>query len=644
MKKNNSLETIAQEVLLAIFSDCEGALPTLDLSIDRNRLRTLTSNRGIGFISLDLPNLDKMLTSGLEEGALTLFGPLSCRVSKKVRVPKFLSGLWLLVFDSNGCLKDDASVDAIFFLRQISCFGKRLVLKCSDGIIKEAIGDFYAIDESLRPIELSWFDYECKLNVSSTSFKDELDDYVCDALSEQDRAYLTRDVQKLERICDAISITLGYYDPYTFTGERHGRFLEGIDKPLGRAFRHGPGAVSDMRKGMFKYAFPSWPSWLQDVFPFDAFASHNFCVDQMPNGDDIAPSKICDVPKTMDKPRLIASEPVCNQWTQQITRMWIDERISATWIGKFIDLHDQGKSQKMVAEASLSRSMCTVDLSSASDRLSAWSVVRMFRKNRTLFEALRAHRTVYTRDQYGIRPTYFINKFATQGTAVTFPIQSLFFLACALAVSTNNGSHREIMRLVGKVRTFGDDILCPTEGFGRLRNLLTYLQLKVNDDKSFSRGHFRESCGSDCFKGYDVTPVRPKTLATSSPEHVLSAIDLCNNLFKKGLWHASVKTEELLLRKETKFLRRVRPCSGSTGLVTFSGEDSSHLKSRWSDDLQRMESYQLAFVNVVDRTDPGSVLQFFQHVVERPRPDTHWVSGVVSRSRLKQKLKWEPAV
>jgi hypothetical protein len=616
MKENNSLVTIATDVLIGILMDLQSAYPSIDLSLDLQRLRTQIASRGIGFVSLDLPNLDKQLLAGLESGSLPLRGPLMSRKSKKVRVPKFLSGLWLKIFDVEGCLKAEPDINAIAFLRQLALIGKRLVGTCSDSIIKDAIGDFYHVDEQLRSIELFWFDQSGHLDPRNCHFNDGFRDHSPD-VEQSGEDLLRNDVSQLQWICDCIAIEHGIYDPYALTWNAH---KSEPDAGTRRYFRHGPGAVSDLSGKRIKYQFPSWPSWLQRWFPYDAFARHDFSVDDMPEGDDIAPSKLLAVPKTMDKPRLIAAEPACLQWCQQLTSSYIREVISSTWIGDFIDLTDQSKSATMVSEASLDGSLATIDLSSASDRLSAWSVMRMFRKNSTILDHLRAHRSMYVSDYMGIRESYLLNKFATQGTAVTFPVQSLFFLACAITCSLPSGAPKRYNNgfkdLVGKVRVFGDDIIMPNTGYERLKNLLSFLQLKVNDDKSFAKGRFRESCGADCFMGYDITPVKPKTLVVSNAESFSSVIDTANNLFKKGFWHASKAVEESSISFRSKFLRIISMDSDLQGLCSYSGGSVRHLPYRYNYDIHQLQVRVLSVTTTVAYTVAEGSFNFFQHVVE----------------------------
>jgi hypothetical protein len=131
----------------------------------------------------------------------------------------------------------------------------------------------------------------------------------------------------------------------------------------------------------------------------------------------------------------------------------------------------------MVLQASLDRKLATVDLSDASDRLSCWTVERVFRCNPSILTALHAARTRYLFDEVSFRTLkkdknfLSLRKFASQGTAVTFPVMSLVMLIIALAASwgdTEPIDWRGIWKRKRQVRVFGDDIILPAHGYGRL--------------------------------------------------------------------------------------------------------------------------------------------------------------------------------
>jgi len=194
------------------------------------------------------------------------------------------------------------------------------------------------------------------------------------------------------------------------------------------------------------------------------------------------PSRLLAVPKTAKGPRLIASEPTAHQWCQQLVKRFLEERLIGLFDTNFISFTNQGLSQELVSKASLDRSLATVDLSSASDRLTCWVVERAFRSNPSLLRAFHATRTRWTVDRVNKSdpPNYFVTKkFVSQGTAVTFPVQSIIFLIIALTACGFEARHPEdffcnkriynsLARFRHKVRFYGDDIIIPKQGYESL--------------------------------------------------------------------------------------------------------------------------------------------------------------------------------
>jgi len=62
---------------------------------------------------------------------------------------------------------------------------------------------------------------------------------------------------------------------------------------------------------------------------------------------------------------------------------------------------------------------------------------------------------------------------------------------------------------------FGDDIICPTEFYEETVKVLGLINARVNFDKSFHTGLFRESCGADWFAGSLVRGVYCKSMKTT---------------------------------------------------------------------------------------------------------------------------------
>jgi len=648
-----SQESVLLHVVQGIINDVRAAYPAIrGLDLDFERLTLYCQTRGQACFMLDLPHLDSLLLEGLECGRLRPKGPLSSVVSKEVRVPRLFSGLWLRVFDRHACLRQDADPTSIFFLRQLCCLGKKLEVECSKDRIKAVMENYHVVEQSIREPTLGWYfdQLDSDDRLGSCHFVQALDgpsvdsrqyglfeeESFCSEVRRSDRNLLTR----LQQVADIVCSAFGHCDPVN-------RSVELEAQGLGIGFKHGPGAVADQLQNVEKSTFPHWPDKLEVLFPFELCGKTVGDDRERPSRHELA-SKLYCVPKTYKGPRLIAAEPTSHQWCQQALLSWFNDQFRVLFKGHFIDLKDQGKSNALVLSASRDRSLATIDLSDASDRLSCWTVERVFRRNPSIVHYLHAARTrLLSEDILGQGKTYVkLRKFATQGTATTFPVQSLVFLIIALTASMADGkiSWHRIWKLRDQVRVFGDDIILPTHGYERVVRIMDLLGLKVNLAKSFVNGHFRESCGVDGYRGYDVTPVKPKTLLADSPASCQAIIDTSNNLFNKGLWNASDSLTKLLPSRVQRGVRVVaRNEVGFSGLTSYSGSDESHLKKRWNSRLHRYEVRVWTILGPTRQETTGGfhrLLDFFASI------DNHEHARIVSTYRESRKtrsgLSWEP--
>ncbi len=640
-------------VVSGLFKDIRSAYPALKgLDLDEKRFTLYCQTRGLTLFTLDLPHLDSLLLQGLEWGSLSLSGPLSKRVSQRIQVPRLLSGLWLLVFDRNACLKQDVDITALYFLRQVLCLGKKISVECSKSRRDATMKGYHNVERELRLPTLDWVGDELY------SGRDVDDQHLADHLRSdppfsspelplspqgeeegKEREEIRELLTRCQQVADIVVRAIGPFDPIRFSSDRE-------EMSRGTGFRHGPGAVSEQLKQHEKSRFPSWPDKLQIVFPYSLTAITAGCNWERPQRHEVA-SRLIMVPKTSKGPRLIACEPVAHQYCQQSIRNFLVERVDSLFKGYFINFSRQSLSGDLVLKASLSRDLATVDLSDASDRLSCWVVERIFRTNPSLLSALHSARTRMLRDDVSDHCEFLLlKKFATQGTATTFPVQSLVFLILALASCIEGTvTIHKIWKLRNQVRVFGDDIIIPTRGYARLVAIMGSLQLKVNMAKSYVNGHFRESCGVDGYKGYDVTPVKPKTLLADSPASSQAVVDTINNLFVKGNWNASDSLRATLPIRVQRGLRIVAKLgTGYAGLISYHGSDESHLKKRWNPRLHRYEVQVWSVFKPTlarDRQGYDALLEFFG------APHNREQARIVSEERHSRKTRdrflWEPS-
>lgn len=450
--------------------------------------------------------------------------------------------------------------------------------------------------------------------------------------SEEIRRDLSVALIALDRVSNALTSTLGDYSPYEWR------------------FKHGPGAVSEVTGPSNKYSWTSWPARLENAFPIADCGYHNYASwasDAISHELDPSESfsRLVDVPKSYLKPRLIAVEPSAHQWCQQNIWDYFCNRTRTSWIHDFVRFRDQSLNQELCSYGALTGTLATVDLSAASDRVSCRVVGNLFRRNPELLIALQATRTRFVRQsQLRDGPALLpLRKFSTMGSACTFPVESLLFLAISLATVATK--HRGSLRAnnfkdyAGRVAVFGDDIIIPSDCRELLFALLEVLYFKVNVAKSHWIGKFRESCGVDSFGGVNVTPAYWRGPNSNGPESIASTIEVSNNFQKKFMLHSAAYIASTIRGVSIPL---VSMDSGVSGLKTFVRPSLSMFKHRWNKVLQRLEIFVPRFITRQRKTpitDDSALLQYF---TERPPPDQPWKGGVAERPRLKLKPGWVP--
>ena len=617
---------------------------------DKTRIMSLASNSGSAFFTLTLPALGAVFDRALETGRLTRTGvPLTRSINTRTVIPRLFQDIWSRVFDDVGCLRQDVDANDVSFMRSLCYSLKKYRLQCSDTSLFRTSKEYVHVDQQLPLTSPIWdgdgaslsdwgfgsfTDRNFSINESRSLFVE--DEHLADA-----------ELLALAQSCaDRVSLLIG---DYVVSEHR---------------FKHGPGATAEYaRHRSYKYSFPSWSSRLQRVFPADVFGVPNTSLLGVRWSDGVVfpsmenHSRLIAVPKTQKGPRLIAAEPTCHQWCQQGVRSFLNARIEATWLSNSIDFRRQDLSGDLARVASHTGEYATLDLKEASDRLSTWLVERMFRKNKPLLEALIACRTRYVhQDIDKSQPSLLkLRKFASMGSALTFPIQSIVFLTVCLAAGCKaeslSGTDAHLKRLSRRVRVYGDDLIVPVKWVPFVQQILKDLFLKVNVQKSFWNGKFREACGTDAYGGYVVSPTYVREMYDESkPSTLISVIDTCNNAYNNGLWHMANYLLSTIPKDVRKLIPLVRKGSGSFGLETASGF-LYRGKNRYNRNLQRWESLSYAIRSIPKKTTRhegvSNLLQFFTEAQSRDGVLSHLTelpieTGLFGAPEQKLTLRWEP--
>ena len=223
-------------------------------------------------------------------------------------------------------------------------------------------------------------------------------------------------------------------------------------------------------------------------------------------------NRLSFVPKNDEISRCICIEPTLNTIFQsgigRILESRLDERYGIALSNQ------QFRNRELARLGSINDDLVTIDLSSASDSISLnmlkWLLPGSFYKTLCSYRSMSC--------EIKGRGTVPLNMVSTMGNGYTFPLQTMIFACAVIAAFRFRGIPVERCS-TGNWGVNGDDIVCPEIISQDVLTLLNILGFSVNDDKTFLKGPFRESCGHDYFLGNNVRGVYVKTLKTPSSRY-----------------------------------------------------------------------------------------------------------------------------
>jgi len=502
-----SLVTLFHQVL-----DDVGSFCSVNTMRDFNTVTRRVANEGDEFLTRVLPRYGSGLEKALDRGAASpdLFPSFGCRQ----KTPVFLGGFMDLIFDrASGCLLDEPSTEAIRSVRQLTLMFKKIELQCEPARVSAAFQNFVKSD-----IEVG----------------------------EWEQSVSANELSEFARIAKLLfSIPLSQVNRKVRDFDLHPS--------------HGPGATADRLVANDKFVNPTWTERLEDVAPYWRYATFsgkystakyeevNF------NGpEQELPVRVIDVPKTLDTPRIIAVEPTCMQFMQQGVARSVKQEMDKTYLSLLIGNTSQEPNQLLALEGSLTGNLGTLDLSEASDRVSNLLAKTLFEPYPDLHDLVMASRSL--RADVPGQGIVSLNRFASMGSALCFPVETMVFLTVVLIGLQNAWATRftktsQIMGLIGRVRIYGDDIIVPVDSVSHVVTALELYGFRVNDGKSFWTGKFRESCGKEYYQGEDVTLCRvrrPLPSQRGDVSEIVSAVEFRNHAYRRGLWKTAGYMDELL--------------------------------------------------------------------------------------------------
>jgi hypothetical protein len=240
-----------------------------------------------------------------------------------------------------------------------------------------------------------------------------------------------------------------------------------------------------------------------------------FFFDQVLPGDHILKRIVKDVVKNVDKERLrfkslmLVEVPKTWKVYRLITPLTLIGLFFSYGIGRVVQsrLKDAGLDisklqdihRALVKSFSVNCRHATADLSAASDSITSELLNRILPR-----PWYRAVRKTFVR-QLNLRDGRSISTCSVlpMGNGATFPVETLIFYCLIKAIG-------ELSHTKGIYSVYGDDLIYPSSIHKYVCNVFPQLHLILNTDKTFVSYPFRESCGSDFYRGCDVRPYMMK--------------------------------------------------------------------------------------------------------------------------------------
>jgi len=528
-----------------------------DLDVMRSRIE----HEGLSFLTITLPALGADVELALRDGVID---STSFRSFRKVgRIPAFLRGIFSQLFDiETGEVKHDLYNHAtlVWGLRQLAYVFKKVRIECSESRKAAAVRKYLSSETDLSSREV---------------------------------------IDEKHRIFRLVSHLLWNgliwgFNPYTTTP------------------RHGPGSTADRITGNSKYNRMDWTQRLENYFPILSNAFHNESVFdseefkhfRVKTDEEELPVRVVFVPKTLKSPRVIAIEPCCMQYAQQAISGYLIDYLESKCdlTAGHINFTDQSVNQRLALHASRDSSFATIDLSDASDRV-PWTGVRDMlspyngnMQNSTsdvgfdLINAIDA-----CRSRKALLPdgrVLSLKKFASMGSALCFPVESMYFFTLCVIASLEEKqlmpTYRNVRLVCHDIYVYGDDIIVPTNVANKTISTLQEYYCKVNSSKTFLTGKFRESCGVDAYNGDNVSPIYIRELPPDSLRNakaIISWVETSNLFYFQGCWQTSAFLRKHVERYtgELPVVGKNSPALGVHSFQKFGSVD------RWSQDLFRPE-------------------------------------------------------
>lgn len=213
--------------------------------------------------------------------------------------------------------------------------------------------------------------------------------------------------------------------------------------------------------------------------------------------------RVWGVPKSFKAYRIIAPETAWSSYHLQQLKDALLACMERSPFYKYVDQKDQVRQADRAYYGSVTGSLATFDISGASDGIALYWMKQIMDED--LFQFIcdwRPHKV-----QTGNK-TMVLSTFLLSGHPCTFLFETAFFWAILMVAMEEHLNSPFVQKDVGDVddnyfpSAFGDDMIFNVDYLEEAEILLEAFGIKVNFDKSFSAGSYRESCGVEYLHGH----------------------------------------------------------------------------------------------------------------------------------------------
>lgn len=551
-------QVIAFNLCKQFLYDCK-VMDSLDLLTIAKRLRF----EGLSFVTTTLPELAKNLLAYLESGVNRPYPGF--RLTKH-KHPALLKTVFAAAYDCN----NHDHVEAVGIIYKFSLMFSKLRGTYNPSILSTQLKDFINVDKSLPNIEPDKVLYFARKVIAKIFYKE-----------------------------DVINII-----------PRPGPGATNV--PTLHAERFKPNQIFEQVDNFYRtgeYFYANWYEEHNDISRLTALYK------KMQSAQT---ARFKFVPKKANKARGICIEYNDVQYLQQGLSVKIREMISQDPIAsRSVFFKYQIHNAREALASSLDGAYATLDMKEASDRISIDLVKYLFKDLPLMSDALCALSTrkitFDTAYENCKEQPLDCKKFAPMGSALCFPIMAIVHYALIKSIIyVNNLPHADCL-------VFGDDLIVHKTVVPYLYKSFPKYGLKFNEDKSFYRCRFRESCGLHAYHGVDITPIYIKYLPQSfvdSPAIFLSIQQNEYDCHIKGYQHTAS-----YIRRLVGMLPFVSPISNCVGykrvgapLVPF----NNRTKRRYNPDLQRFEYKVRVIKPVTYEEEYLDILSYLKKLVGPP--------------------------